>query len=243
MSKLLPCANKTVNGCFETITQRGVIYCNNCIEIKKGISKAKRETELDDIINKNNLLEEKIKVFLNNEETFKIQIDQYQNKIKELEMEETTDYSSNEYNSHLEKENERISSLLSKYIEENEKLTKEKSLYERTFEQTKLDINKMKIEHEKLFQNFVSISNENEKLQKENDELIKFQEELSTKVTNVKDKLQKTVNQVETINKENPFENKDVITTTKPVSEKLETESVMHLNLSEKKFKKKNKKK
>lgn len=244
MSKLLPCANKATMGCSETITQRGVIYCNSCIEIKKSNSKVKRETELDEIINKNksviSALEEKIRFYITNEEGFKLQIEQYQTKIKELELEESTDYSSNEYNSHLEKENERISSLLSKYLEENEKLTKEKSIYERTFEQTKLDINKMKIEHEKLFQNFILVSEDNEKLQKENNELIRFQEELSSKVTNVKDRLQKTVNQVETINKENPIENE----TTKPVSEKLEVDSSIHLNLSEKKFKKnKNKKK
>lgn len=268
MSKQLPCAGKAF-GCTEMITQRGVIYCNICIENKKNNSKAKREMELDDIINKNNALEERIKNFIKNEEQFKIQIEQYQNKIKELETdaESMTDYASSDYSSHLEKENERITSLLSKYIEENEKLIKEKSLYERTFEQTKLDINKMKIEQEKLISKYMTLSNENEKLQKENEDLIKIQENFSCRVSNFKDKLQKTVMQVEEIKRVNPVENGDnsdqnrndcddkvlhdkvlcdKILCDKPNSEKFErVNEGLYLNLNDgngKKFKKKKKK-
>lgn len=248
MSKQIPCAGKAF-GCSEMITQRGVIYCNICIENKKNISKAKRETELDDIINKNNALEEKIKHLTKNEEQFRIQIEQYQNKIKELEIdaESITDYSSSDYSSHLEKENDRVTNLLSKYIEENEKLIREKSLYERTFEQTKLDINKMKIEQDKLVSKYMILSNENEKLQKENEELIKIQENFSSKVSNFKDKLEKTVMQVEEIKRVNPVENgeeNDKVLHDKPCSEKFErVNEGLYLNLNDgKKFKKKKKK-
>lgn len=248
MSKQIPCAGKAF-GCSEMITQRGVIYCNICIENKKNISKAKRETELDDIINKNNVLEEKIKHLIKNEEQFRIQIEQYQNKIKELEIdaESNTDYSSSDYSSHLEKENDRVTNLLSKYIEENEKLIREKSLYERTFEQTKLDINKMKIEQDKLVSKYMILSNENEKLQKENEELIKIQENFSSKVSNFKDKLEKTVMQVEEIKRVNPVENgdeNDKVLHDKPNSEKFErVNEGLYLNLNDgKKFKKKKKK-
>lgn len=250
MSKQIPCAGKAF-GCSEMITQRGVIYCNICIENKKNISKAKRETELDDIINKNNVLEEKIKHLIKNEEQFRIQIEQYQNKIKELEIdaESNTDYSSSDYSSHLEKENDRVTNLLSKYIEENEKLIREKSLYERTFEQTKLDINKMKIEQDKLVSKYMILSSENEKLQKENEELIKIQENFSSKVSNFKDKLEKTVMQVEEIKRVNPVENgdeNDKVLHDKPCSEKFErVNEGLYLNLNDgngKKFKKKKKK-
>lgn len=195
-----PCANFKTSGCKNT-SQRGSIICNECIESKKNSSKNKREHNLDELFEKTNLFSEKNKN-LENKLNEALNIIENQNKkLKELEK----NASKIDYNSHLEKENIRITKLFENSITEVEQLIKEKTDYKTNYEQLKLDLEKKNIENERLKKIITTLEEENQKIISENKNVLDVQDDLSKRVGEFKNKLETTVYELEEIKKKNPI--------------------------------------
>lgn len=60
MSRQGPCANNRVTGCQGIVSQRGHIFCDACNEIRKNMTKSRRDQDIEDLVNKNAELENEI---------------------------------------------------------------------------------------------------------------------------------------------------------------------------------------
>ena len=60
MSKPNPCANLRSTGCTGQIVQRGNIFCDECTELRKSLSKNRRENNIDELIVRNGEMEKEL---------------------------------------------------------------------------------------------------------------------------------------------------------------------------------------
>ena len=149
-----PCINAKTTDCKGLVTKRGNILCDTCIELRRISGTTRRENELEDILKKlkdleaeNARLNELVK---NNSKIKELEETIKNNQLKfEEELKHTQEYGA-EINKFLEKENSLLSDLVTKLRKDNENLIAEKSRYEMTHDQTKLDNDKIKIDNERL---------------------------------------------------------------------------------------------
>ena len=60
MSRQGPCSNNKLTGCQGIISQRGNIICDACVEIRKNITKSRRDQDVDELVQKNIELEKEL---------------------------------------------------------------------------------------------------------------------------------------------------------------------------------------
>jgi len=54
------CANSRTTNCAGTVTQRGNIFCDSCIELRKATIKNKRDNDIDTLLEKNCFLDQEL---------------------------------------------------------------------------------------------------------------------------------------------------------------------------------------
>jgi chromosome segregation ATPase len=178
MSKQNTCANSKTNNCQGVVTQKGNILCNACIEARKTLSKNRRDQDLDNFVEKNKIMEQELSRLRIDVLKFSTENNEYKNKVSgyETELKDLREkYSSvksdskhKDYSDQLQKENIRLSDIISKFRENNEKLVKEKGMYEMTYNQTKLDYQKLLVENERYRTLNKQLMEQNDMLEKEN---------------------------------------------------------------------------
>jgi thioredoxin reductase len=141
MSRNNSCSNFTINGCIGNVN-KGSIMCEDCLEARKQISKNKKD-DIEFLTNKNIELEKQLK---------EIHIE-YKKNISEYE------------------EISILQQFVEKQRDENRNLVKERGLYEMTYEQIKLDCEKLTIENQSIQELYTELLKENEKLTIENQRL------------------------------------------------------------------------
>ena len=180
MSKQNPCANYKLSGCDKIVVQRGVIFCDNCIEIRKINNKARREQSFEELVNINKELENEIQILrkssYENDIEYKLKISKYEETISKLE-ESIKNHTDNTkyilYADQLEKENNRINQLLIKLRNDNEILLKERENYHTLYLQLNIDYQKLNLENIKLITLNESLKEQNQDLHTENEMLKK----------------------------------------------------------------------
>lgn len=168
MSRQSPCANSKATGCEGFVTQKGVIFCEGCTELRKNMNKARREQSFEDLVGKNKELE----VEVQNLRKSKHEIEAELKEKKEL-LEKGKEQSKYiVYNDQLEKENNRLGEMLVKLRSENDTLVKERENYHILYSQLNIDNQKLVLENIRLLSANESLREQNVDLQAEN-EMIK----------------------------------------------------------------------
>lgn len=198
-----PCSNSR-NGCQNTISQRGSILCDVCIENKKNNSKSRKEKDLFEIANsfqeKNKKLEEKVIDLSKLITSLEFEKSQLQEQLEAEKKKNKDNMNKADYNLHLEKENQRITKLFEKALSELDKLTADKATFQSNFDQLKLNYEKARKENDRYKLIISNLEEANQKILHENQEMLEVQEDLSKKVTEFKTKLENTVNQLPKLN-------------------------------------------
>lgn len=198
-----PCSNSR-NGCQNTISQRGSILCDVCIENKKNNSKSRKEKDLFEIANsfqeKNKKLEEKVIDLSKLITSLEFEKSQLQEQLEAEKKKNKDNTNKADYNLHLEKENQRITKLFEKALSELDKLIADKATFQSNFDQLKLNYEKARKENDRYKLIISNLEEANQKILHENQEMLEVQEDLSKKVAEFKTKLENTVNQLPKLN-------------------------------------------
>ena len=125
------CANFKINGCDGT-SQRGNIYCLNCLELKKTLTK-NRKDHLDELLEKVKKLEEELQ---------NIRLKHQYEKDELVKKHESTS-NKDVYNKCLEDENLKLISTISGLRKELDSALKDKNNLEMKYTQLKLDHEKV----------------------------------------------------------------------------------------------------
>jgi len=174
--------SKTI-GCQGTISQRGNIMCDKCMDDRKNISKIRRDQNIDDLFTQNKEVErellrarEKYQTILKDLEDLKTSSDNkilsMTGEIADLRTRLSTDHIA-DYNVQLEKENRRLSDVIIKLRTDIESLVKDKAEYEMTYAQIHLDNEKIIVDNGRLQKTNKDLNEQNELLMKENELKIK----------------------------------------------------------------------
>lgn len=164
MSRQSSCANSKATGCEGVVTQRGVIFCDVCTEVRKNTNKARREQSFEDLVNKNKELETELQNLRKSKHEMELE---FKEKIEGKEYIEKSKYIV--YNDQLEKENTRMSELVVKLRNENDTLVKERENYHILYSQVNIDNQKLMLENIRLGSANESLKEQNQDLLTEND--------------------------------------------------------------------------
>jgi len=152
------CSNSRVTGCNETISQRGNILCDTCLEVRKSRMKDRQGHDIDELLGKNKLMSNEIaqlqlhiksleeKTANNNTEEvnkLKSENERLTQQIKDLEK-------IRDYNVQLVREKERMVETHNRMRLEIEHLVQIRSQFEMTYAQNKLDKEQLEIELERM---------------------------------------------------------------------------------------------
>lgn len=192
MSRQIPCANIKVSGCQGIVSQRGNIFCDVCIEVRKTVTKSRRDQDVDDLLNKNAELEKQLINLrqLCHEETHK-----YNQALKNIEIIEE-DLSSqilrieNEYQQKIDEDKSQIKLLEAKKSEYEEKYTKIEKLNE--------ELGRKNIELENTISNLKKDKNDNSKYSMYNTQLEKENNNLTDLLSKIRVENQNLVKERET---------------------------------------------
>jgi hypothetical protein len=121
------CANNFKTGCQNTISHRGTIFCQECLDSAKSASKNRRESYFEELVEKIKKLEDELK----------------EEKKKNLEK---VDISSDDIELILT-ENKKLKDIILNLRLENETLLKEREIYIGKFNQLRIDYQKIKLEN------------------------------------------------------------------------------------------------
>lgn len=159
----IPCSLSKLTGCQGFVSQRGNIMCDKCTELRKSLTRTKREQTLDDLLSRNKELEKTL-------QSCKEQCNFVQKELEETKskLESKHENYFDDYNTQLEKENCRLTEIIFKLRTEIENHVRDKAEYEMTHHQIKLDIEKLTIENERLDKTNKELVEQNRLLMKEN---------------------------------------------------------------------------
>lgn len=164
MSRQSPCANSKATGCEGFVTQRGVIFCDVCTEVRKNTNKARKEQSFEDLVNKNKELETELQNLRKSNHEMELKLKE---KIEGNEYIEKSKYIV--YNDHLEKENTRMAEFVVKLRNENDTLVKDRENYHILYSQVNIDSQKLMLENIRLGSANESLKEQNQDLLTEND--------------------------------------------------------------------------
>lgn len=167
MSRQNPCANSKATGCEGVVIQKGVIFCDECTDLRKNMNKARREQSFDDLIGRNKELETEVQNLRKSKLELEIELKEKGELL--LERKEQSKYIV--YNDQLEKENTRMGELVVKLRNENDTLVKERENYHILYSQLNIDNQKLVLENIRLNSTNESLREQNVELQEENDML------------------------------------------------------------------------
>ena len=142
----IPCANTRTTGCTGYVGQRGNIFCMECMELRKNQLKMKREVDVDELAQKNVMLERQLSMLK-----------------KEKDGKEIL----NSYKEHTEKELSFLTESLEKLRRENELYIQEKNECSLTLQQCKIDNESLKLDNDRLGVLLKSLEDENKVLKNE----------------------------------------------------------------------------
>lgn len=183
-NRSVSCINSRTTNCNGTVVQRGNIFCDNCIELRKVTIKNKRDNEIGNLLEKNCLLEQEIQKLRldlqsekdlnhnlqNNLDSLNLQFQEIKNKFEKNIIVNST---------YLEQEVKRLTSCLEKLRKENDELFKTQTKYEIEYSQNKLDLEKVTLENEKYKSIIDMLSEQSILLKNENQEFSKLNYELT----------------------------------------------------------------
>ena len=148
------CADKKCSG---IITEKGNIFCCDCIEKRKTLSKLKIEYNMEELLNKNIQLEQELKnlkqidnITRDDYNMIKDQNIQLENMLKEMKNTSAELDKFCMYKTHLEKDNNSLLDIISKLKLDNQALLKEREMLCINYEQLKLDYEEIKIKNDSL---------------------------------------------------------------------------------------------
>lgn len=166
---MISCVNQRY-GCENSVS-KGSILCEECKEKRKTLSRQKRDQDFDNILKRQHEiqceLQTKLDIAITENKTMKNIIDDYKTKLE-------NNHTVISYDPQLAKENSRLLDLIAKQREENENLLKEKSEYEMTHSQLKLDNEKLLSDIDRLNQLIDSLNVLVKSLTDENEMLYKI---------------------------------------------------------------------
>jgi hypothetical protein len=167
------CSNFIRNGCTGYVSGRGTILCTDCIQSKKSFIKNKRE---EDLLNEISRLKEEIILNKNNYNNLKAEYDEkfflYTKEQETKYLELSNRPSINPYEKYQEQINKEIllkDDFISKIEKELKDFLKEKEFFKLTYEQNKIDIEKITMENNRLSSINKFLTEQNDLLIKEND--------------------------------------------------------------------------
>jgi methionine synthase II (cobalamin-independent) len=129
MSRQTPCANNRTTGCQGVVTQRGNVLCPDCIESRKQQLKTKRDSELDELAQKNAILEHELNLLKQQKEDKSVLIS---------------------YKEHTDKEMKFLSDKINSLQNDIDKYIQEKNDSQIHLHQCKLDNERLKLDNERL---------------------------------------------------------------------------------------------
>ena len=177
MSRQSPCANSKATGCEGFVTQRGVIFCDVCTEVRKNTNKARREQSFEDLVNRNKELETEVQNLRKSKHEIELEMKEHIDTISKLR-EEGKEYIEKSkyivYNDQWEKENTRMVELVVKLRNENDTLVKERENYHILYSQVNIDNQKLVLEN-------IRLGSANESLKEQNQDLLVENEMLRSK--------------------------------------------------------------
>ena len=178
------CVNSRTTNCNGIVVERGNIFCDNCIELRKTTIKNKRDNDIDNLLEKNCILDQELQKLRSELQIEKDTNNDLRNSLKSttLQFEEIKNkYEKNILinSGYLEQEVQRLNSSLEKITKENENLFKYQTKYEIEYNQNKLDLEKVLLENEKYKSIVEMLSRQSTLLKNENEEFSKLNSELS----------------------------------------------------------------
>lgn len=173
------CSLAKVSGCTGMVSKRGNTLCDNCIENRKTLTKLRKEQSIDELFMQNKELERELahvrEMYKTStaelktlQDTHEVDSQKQEQLLKELATLKSENHIA-DYNSELEKENNKLLDSLNKLRSEIETLVKEKAEYEVQYHQNCLDTQKTQGENERLQKAIAELKEQNELLQKEID--------------------------------------------------------------------------
>jgi hypothetical protein len=180
----ISCANSRTTNCSGIVNQRGNIFCDSCIELRKASIKNKRDNDIDTLLEKNCFLDQElqnIRSELQLSQTVNSELqNQVTNTTKDLEnIKNKYDNSVLINSKFFEQEIDRLNTTLQKFSKDNESLVKSQSKYEIEYNQLKLDLEKMSLDNEKLKSLVDMLTEQNNLFKEENSSFSKLNSELS----------------------------------------------------------------
>jgi hypothetical protein len=184
------CVNSRTTNCSGIVTERGNIFCDTCIEIRKANIKNKRDNDIDNLLEKNCVLDQelqKIRSELQSEKQQKIDLQDNLEQVRK-ELQEIK----NKYNNsvlinskYLEQEVDRLNLTIQKITKDNENIVKSQSKYEIEYNQVKLDLEKVLLDNEKLKSLVEMLTEQNNLIKEENTGFSKLNSELTLELQKI----------------------------------------------------------
>lgn len=150
--------------CIGKVSQRGTIHCDDCIENRKNISLAKRQTENDILLQTLHALQKEYETSVAGYETkiklLTVQATIADDSLVEHKKTQEENFHLKDYNTKLENETHILQTSIETLRKENFKSLQEKIEFERTHSQILLDNEKLKVELKKLNDEIIELKRE-----------------------------------------------------------------------------------